>query len=70
MSENHRQWKEVPLDLLAKWMHTLDRSKEGLNLSIECPICNQKKLRRYHNKANDQQIIIDGKNFTGTGDLW
>jgi hypothetical protein len=70
MSQNYRQWKEIPLDLLSKWMNTLNLSKEGISLSIDCPIYNQNKLHRYYHKANDLQRIIDGKIFVGTGDLW
>ena len=70
MIQNTRSWKEVPLNCMSEWMNTFYKSKEGINLSIECPICDLKQLHRYYDSCNNIHRIIDGNNFIGTGDLW
>jgi hypothetical protein len=40
-------WKDVPTEYLDNWREVFSNNKEGIYLKDNCPICNNKSLRKY-----------------------
>lgn len=45
---NDEYWKSVPIEYIEKWKSIFLSNREGYNLSVRCPVCNNKGLHRHY----------------------
>ena len=70
MSTQSPDWQDVPLELHSIWNHIFSLSKEGINLSTPCPVCECKTLHEYYQAIKPLDRVILGQRFVAHGALW
>jgi hypothetical protein len=65
------EWQNVPENYRHRWIQIFSNSQEGINLFEPCPMCGQNTLHHYYQYMGEKKsFILNGKNYTGRGDLW
>ena len=62
------KWRGVPDEGRTEWRQVFACSTEGPRLSAPCPLCGQRRLRRYFSSARPCPSLAAG--FAGRGGSW
>ena len=67
---NDGYWKNVPEKYIEKWNSIFLRSREGPNLSANCPICHNKGLHRFYQVGKRLKLSVDSEQYIAKGSEW
>lgn len=67
---NDGYWKSVPIEYIENWRTIFFNNKEGPNLSISCPVCNNKELHRYYQIGTKARATIKSDQNIVKGAEW
>ena len=63
-------WKSVPEKYVGKWNSIFSKSREGPNLSANCPICQNKGLHRFYQVGKKIKLSVDSELCIAKGSEW
>jgi hypothetical protein len=64
------EWTQIEQEIAVKWRSIFHKSKIGINVDGDCPICNKATLHRWYLVGRPIEQIIEGNKFVAQGDLW
>lgn len=67
---NNECWKSVPEKYIEKWNSVFSKSREGPNLSANCPICQNKGLHRFYQVGKKLKLSVDSELYIAKGSEW